>query len=69
MPVLVVTTRHAPAHAGCPLRSTVTPELDRKMSVAPSIALRQGERGHGPRDLVKGVRSAGRTPCNEGMAT
>lgn len=62
MTAAVVTTRHAPAHAGCSLRSTVAPDVDQNVSVAPSIALGQGERGHGPTDLVRGVRSAGRTP-------
>lgn len=62
MTAVVVTTRHAPVHAGCSLRSTVTTDVDQNVSVAPSIALGQGERGHGPTDLVKGVRSAGRTP-------
>jgi hypothetical protein len=52
------------------LRSdTVAPELDQEMSVAPSIALRQGERGHvaeGP--FAEGVRSAYRTPFRRRMA-
>jgi hypothetical protein len=42
----VITTRHAPAHAGCSLRSTVTHELDQQMEVAPSAALSKGGRGH-----------------------
>jgi hypothetical protein len=41
-----VTTRHAPAHAGCSLRSTVTHTLDQQMEVAPSTALSKGGRGH-----------------------
>jgi hypothetical protein len=63
MTTTVVTTRHARAHAGCSLRSTVTTDVDQNVSVAPATALQQGGgRGHGPADLVMGVRSASRTP-------
>jgi hypothetical protein len=58
----VVTTRHAPVHSLWRRSGTVTTDVDQNVSVAPSIALGQGERGHGPMDLVVGVRSAGRTP-------
>jgi hypothetical protein len=58
----VVTTRHAPVHSLWRRNGTVTTDVDQNVSVAPSIALGQGERGHGPKDLVRGVRSAGRTP-------
>jgi hypothetical protein len=64
MAATAVTTRHTHAHAGWSRRSTVTPELDRKNEVAPATALRQGGRGHGPTDLVMGVRLAGRTPLH-----
>jgi hypothetical protein len=65
MPMPVVTTRHAPMHSLWRWNGTVTPELDRDMSVAPSTGLgKPGGANTGPMDLVVGVQSAGRTPLH-----
>ena len=44
---VLVTTRQPQEHREYRRRGRVASEHDREMSVAPSIALRQGERGHG----------------------
>ena len=44
---VMVTTRQPLLHQEYRRRGRVAPEHDQEMSVAPSIALEQGERGHG----------------------
>jgi len=57
-----VTTRAALAHAGWHQSGTVSPELDRKMKVAPSDRLGEAGRGHKAEDLVVGVLGQCRAP-------
>lgn len=57
-----VTTRHARGDAGLLSGGTVAPEFDREMVVAPSIALRQGERGHSGRGPGRGPEASAEHP-------